>query len=63
MQDFLSQKLIRTGHRKGGLYIFDELKVPTTATTVDAAIINLSSFHLSYFSSSFYLWNSRLGHV
>ena len=29
-----------------------------TATTID-----LSYFHLSHSSSSFYLWHSRLGHV
>ena len=44
MQDLQSQKLIRTGHRKGELYVLDELKVSTTAI---AAIIDLSSFCLS----------------
>jgi hypothetical protein len=60
VQDLQSQKLIGTGRRENGLYILDELKVsvPTVATTVD-----LSSFHLSPSSSSFYLWHSRLGHV
>ena len=59
--------LIGTGHRKGGLYVLDELKVPaTTATTVVVVVfattIDLSSFHLSP-SLSFYLWHSRLSHV
>jgi len=42
-------------------YILDELKVlvVVTATTT----VNLSSFHLSSSSSSFYLWYSHLGHV
>ena len=30
---------------------------------VAATTIDLSSFHLSHFSSSFYLWHSCLGHV
>jgi hypothetical protein len=30
---------------------------------VAATIVDLSSFHLSHSSSSFYLWHSRLGHV
>ena len=58
MQDLQSQKLIVIGHRKMGLYVLDELKVPTIA-----AIVKLPSFHLSHSSSSFYLWHSRLGHV
>jgi hypothetical protein len=60
VQDLQSQKLIGTGRRENGLYILDELKVSvaTAATTID-----LSSFHLSLSSSSFYLWHSRLGHV
>ena len=41
-----------------------ELKVPATATVNAAAtIVDLSSFHLSPSSSTFYLWHSRLGHV
>jgi hypothetical protein len=39
------------------LYILDELKVSSATTSVD-----LSPFHLNPFSSSFYLWHSRLGH-
>jgi hypothetical protein len=57
-QDLQSQKLIGTGHRKNGLYILDELKVlvvVVAAATAVAAIIDLSSFHLSHSSSSFYL--------
>ena len=51
VQDLQSRKLVGTGYRKGGLYVFDELKVSTTA----AATIDLSSFRLSPSSSSFYL--------
>ena len=43
-----------------------ELKVPATATVNAAAaatIVDLSSFHLSPSSSTFYLWHSRLSHV
>ena len=53
------QELIRTGHRKGGLYVLDELKVSTSV----AATIDFSSFRLSSSSSSFYLWHSHLGYV
>ena len=53
------QKLIGTSHRKGGLYVLDELKV--LATTTVAAIVGFSSFRLSH-SSSFYLWHSCLTH-
>ena len=64
VKDLQSQKLIGTGHRKGGLYVLDELKVPATATaTIAATIVDLSSFRLSPSSSSFYLWHSRFGHV
>ena len=58
MQDLQSQKLIGTSHKKGGLYVLDELKVQATAAII--AIVDLSSFHLSPSSSSFYLWHSRL---
>ncbi|KAL2526980.1 gag pre-integrs domain-containing protein [Abeliophyllum distichum] len=58
-EDLQSQKLIGTGRRQGGLYVLDELKVPVAATTS----VDLSSFHLSHSSSSFYLWHSHLGHV
>jgi len=61
-----SQKLIRTGRRKGELYILDELKVlvfSTSSVSVVATIgVKLSSFRLSHYSS-FYLWHSHLGHV
>ena len=50
MQDFQSQKLIGICHRKGGLYVLDELKMPATAV---AATIDLTYFCLSPFS--FYL--------
>jgi len=41
---------------RGGLYILDELKVlVATVNNVD-----LSSFYLSLFSSSLYLWHSSL---
>ena len=59
VQDPQSKKLIGTGHRKGGLYVLDELKVPVVA----ASTPDLSSFCLNKDSSSFYLWHSRLGHV
>ena len=49
VRDLQSQKLIGTSHRKKGLYILDELQV-SAAVSVD-----LSSFHLSNSSSSFYL--------
>ena len=59
MQDLQSQKLIVIAHRKMGLYVLDELKVPPIA-----AIVKFPSFYLSHSSSSsFYLWHSRLGHV
>ena len=51
--------MIGTSHRKGGLYVLDKLKEPTTTTTS----IDVSSFRLNPSSSSFYLWHSRLGHV
>ena len=59
VQDLQSQKLIGTGCRQGGLYILDKLTVPVVA----ASSVDLSSFHLSSSSSSFYLWHSRLGHI
>ena len=50
--------------KEGDLYVLHELKVPATATVNAAAtIVDLSSFHLSPSSSTFYLWHSRLGHV
>ncbi|KAE9596296.1 putative transcription factor interactor and regulator CCHC(Zn) family [Lupinus albus] len=54
-----SKRLIGTGHRQGGLYILDELKLPHVA----APTVDLSSFRLNLSSSKFYLWHSRLGHV
>jgi len=63
VQDLHSQKLIGTGRRKNGLYILDELKVPVAAAVAATTTVDLSSFHLSLSSSSFYLWHSRLGHV
>jgi hypothetical protein len=42
-------------------YILDELKVLVVVTITTT--VNLSSFHLSSSSSSFYLWYSHLGHV
>jgi hypothetical protein len=66
VQNIRSQKLIRTGRRKGELYILDELKVlvfSTSSVLVVATIgVKLSSFRLSPYSS-FYLWHSHLGHV
>jgi hypothetical protein len=59
VQDLQFQKVIGTGHRENGLNILDELKMSVIATTT----VDLSSFHLSNSSSSFYLWHSRLGHV
>jgi hypothetical protein len=57
--------LIETGRRENGLYILDELKVLVVVAVVIAATttVDLSSFHLSLSSSSFYLWHSCLGHV
>jgi hypothetical protein len=63
VQDLQSQKLIGTGRRANGQYILDELKVPVAAAAAAATTVDLSSFHLSLSSSSFYLWHSRLGHV
>ena len=62
VQDLQSQKLIGTSRRENGQYILDELKVSVAAIDV-ATTVDLSSFHLSPPSSSFYLWHSRLGHV
>jgi hypothetical protein len=58
-----SQKLIGTGRRENELYILDELKVSVSTAAAAATTINLSFFHLSPSSSSFYLWYSRLSHV
>ena len=64
MQDLQSQKLIEIGHRKRGLYVLDELKVPATiVATVVVATIDLSYFCLSPSPYSFCLWHSRLGHI
>jgi hypothetical protein len=63
VQDLQSQKLIGTGRMENRLYILDELKVPVAAIVAATTTIDLSSFHLSSSSSSFYLWHSRLGHV
>jgi len=64
VQDLQSEKLIGTGSRENGLYIFDELKIPVAATAATATTtVDLSSFRLSLSSSSFYLWHSCLGHV
>jgi hypothetical protein len=62
VQDLQTQKLIGTGRREYGLYIFDELKVPVVVPAATTTV-DLSSFRLSSSSSSFYLWHSRLGHV
>jgi len=37
--------------------------VPVAAAIAATTTVDLSSFHLSLSSSSFYLWHSRLGHV
>jgi len=63
VQDLQSQKLIGTGRRENGLYILDELKVTVVVAAAAATTVDLSSFHLSLSSSSFYLWHSHLGHV
>jgi hypothetical protein len=55
-----SWKLIGTGRRENELYILDELKV---SVVVVATNVDLCSFHLSSFFSSFYLWYSCLGYV
>lgn len=60
VQDPNSKKLIGTGRRQGGLYVLDDLHIPSHAA---AASIDLSSFHLTPLSSKFYLWHSRLGHI
>jgi len=59
MYKIYSLKLISTCCRENGLYILNELKVSVAA----AAAVDLSSFHLSHSSCSFYLWNLLLGHV
>jgi hypothetical protein len=63
VQDLQSQKLIRTSRRENELYILDELKMSVAAVAAAPTTVDLSSFHLSLSSSSFYLWHSRLGHV
>ena len=64
VQDLKSQKLIGTSRKENGLYILDELKVSIAAAiAVVTTTVDLSSFHLSFSSSSFYLWHSHLGHV
>ena len=64
VQDLQSQKLIGTSRKENGLYILDELKVSIAAAiAVVTTTVDLSSFHLSFSSSSFYLWHSHLGHV
>ena len=45
------------------MYILDELKVSVAAAVAATTIVDLSSFRLSFSSSSFYLWHSCLGHV
>ena len=49
------------GCRENGLYILDELKVSVVVAATTTA--DLSSFRLSHFSSSFYLWHYLLGHI
>jgi len=61
VQDLQSQKLIGTGRRENELYILDKLKVLVIVAVTST--IDLSSFHLSLSSFSFYLWYSCLGHV
>jgi hypothetical protein len=46
--------LIGTGHKENELYILDELKV-LVAAAATTTTIDLSSFHLSPSSFSFYL--------
>jgi hypothetical protein len=41
----------------------DELEVPVFVAAATITTVDLSSFHLSLSSSSFYLWHSHLGHV
>jgi len=62
VQDLQSQKLIGTGRRDNELYILNELKVPIVVVFASPTI-DLSSFCLNPFPSSFYLWHSCLGHV
>ena len=56
MHDLQSQKLIGIGHRRGRLYILDELKVPAITTPS----LDLYYFHLSHSSSSFYVQMYRI---
>ena len=51
IQDPHSQKVIGTGHRHGGLYLLETLKVSEVA----ASTVDLSSFQLTKSSSPFYL--------
>jgi len=53
VQDLQSQKLIGTGRRENELYILDKLKVLVIVAVTST--IDLSSFHLSLSSFSFYL--------
>ncbi|XP_039688543.1 uncharacterized protein [Medicago truncatula] len=55
-------RLIGTGHRQGGLYVLDHLRAFDTAAATSTTEL-LSSFRLNSYSSGFYLWHSRLGHV
>jgi hypothetical protein len=41
----------------------DELEVLVFVAAATITTVDLSSFHLSLSSSSFYLWHSHLGHV
>lgn len=50
LQDPRSQKLIRTGHRQGGLYVLDQHKVPdVAASSVDLSSIFVRVVHLLIF--------------
>ncbi|GJZ95556.1 gag-pol polyprotein [Tanacetum coccineum] len=55
-----THEMVRTSHRQGYLYILDHFRNihDTTSSSVD-----LSSIWLNRFSSTFYLWHSRLGYV
>jgi len=62
VQDPHSGRLVGTGHRQGGLYVLDDLRVFDTAAATSTTEL-LSSFRLNSSSYSFYLWHSRLRHV
>ena len=62
VQDPQSQRVIGIGSKQGGLYVIDELQLPQVLD-VAASSVDLSSFHLTSYFSSFYLWHSKLGHV